>query len=206
MRQFMILTMAMMFLAVSADAQIARVRQAQTGATSLEVAVGEVIEVEIVVDPHGTAMAGAAVFLTIEGGAFDVLDLGLVGESGTQPFLSGPLFNSRPIANRLLSETEDLVAQQISGLQLDYAVYVSDLADASTESGVLATMTLLAIKPAEQVVIKIDDNPIRETRLIGDDLVSEMRFLTRGGMEIKVVDVATAVTPRTWGVLKLRAQ
>ena len=180
--------------------------QAQTEATSLEVAVGETVEVEIVIDPHGTVMSGAVVFLSIQGGAFVVLDLGLQDEAGTQPFRPGPLFESRPITNLLLPDTEDPVAKQIPGLQLDYGTIVADLADAPGEVGVLATMTLLAVGPSEQASIVIDDNPIRETRIVAEDFISEKRFVAVNSMEIRVVDAVTAVGPQTWGGLKLQAE
>ncbi len=192
----------MILVAVSSQAQTVRLTQAETQARSLVVAVGEVIDVEILIDLQDSPAAGAVVFLSIDVDAFEALDNVGVDDAGTQPFLPGPLFNSAPVTNILLSETTDPVAKQMSGLQLDYGTVLADLTDLPTGSGVLASMKLLAIKPTQQALLLIDDNPIRETRLVAEDLATEVRFRTVGGMEITVVDAATAVAPLGWGEIK----
>ncbi|SVD19635.1 uncharacterized protein METZ01_LOCUS372489, partial [marine metagenome] len=122
----------------------------------------------------------------------------------TQPFAPGPLFASKPISYLLLPEDTDPMALNIDGLQLDFASFTTEPMDSIATSGVLATLQLLAVKPTEQALFLIDDNPIRETRLVLGDRVSEVRFRSVGWMGVKVVGTATAVTPSTWGDVKIR--
>ena len=128
----------------------------------------------------------------------------LQDEVGTQPFAPGPLFASKPISYLLRPEDTDPIALNIDGLQLDFASFTTEPMDSIATSGVLATLQLLAVKPTEQALFLIDDNPIRETRLVLGDRVSEVRFRSVGWMGVKVVGTATAVTPSTWGDVKIR--
>ena len=197
-----IVAVAATLAATQSEAQSLRLRQAGTGASRVEVAVGDIIEIEIVVDVQEVPAAGIAVFLTIEGDGFAVVDNGQVGEVGTQPFLRGPLFDTTPVRNVLLSDKQDPIAQTIPGLQLDYAVLLQEGGVPPAGPGVVASIQLLAIGPTEGGRVVIDDNPIRETRLVGVDRVSERRFRAVAGMEITVVNPATAVDAATWGELK----
>ena len=194
---------AVILIAVAADAQTVRLVQAETGATDLEISVGDVIDVDIVIDFEGSAVSGAVVFLSMDD-AFLVAHNGRTGESGTQPFIPGPLFESEPITNLFLPES-DPVAAQLSGFQLDFGTILSESDAPPNSSGVLASIRLLAVKPAADALLLIDDNPIRETRFILDDQRSEARFRSASGMQVRVVPTATAVTAKTWGELKLRA-
>jgi hypothetical protein len=172
----------------AADAQTLRLRQVGTQQTRIVAQVGQTVEIEVLANLQGVSSAGSSFFLSIpDREYFEVRDFGFAGNSGVQPFRQGPLFaGGVEVSNSVLPES-DPVAAQLNGQQLDYGTVVGLGADRErTGTGVIATFSLLCLKPIENGALDIDDNPIRETRLVLSDGISEARYRTTQGMEITV--------------------
>ena len=107
--------------------------------------------------PTSGACAPPAAYVTVPEAVFLIQDLGLPGQVGTQPFRAGPLFDGAQLATNLLLPESDDVA---------------------------ATFHVLALSPAEGAVIEIDDNPIRETKIVLSDGRTERRFARTEGLQI----------------------
>ena len=204
MKQFaMAVAVISVLAAIASEAQTVCLRQAGTGNSQVEASVGDVIEIEIIVDVQEVPSAGIAAFVSVEGSGLAVVDKGLPGQVGTQPFSPGPLFEGAVVPTNVLVPENDPVAAVIPGQQLDYTTVLGIGSDGMrTGQGVVATFSLLCVSPTEGGRVVVDDNPIRETRLIGADRVSEMRFATVWGMEITILDAGTGIDARTWGELK----
>ncbi|MBT3343601.1 MAG: hypothetical protein HN404_11440, partial [Gemmatimonadetes bacterium] len=175
----------------TSDAQTLRLRQAGTRETRVVATVGQTIEIEVYAELQGQVAAGSSFFLSIpDREFFDVQDFGAPGNVGVQPFRQGPLFDGgAEVSNSLLPES-DLVAAQLNGQQLDYGAVIGFGGDRErTGSGVIATFSLLCLQPIESGSLEIDDNPIRETRLVSADGLSEPRYVTTQGMEITVTGI-----------------
>ena len=56
-------------------------------------------------------------------------------------------------------------------------------------TGLVASFSLVCVQPIENGQIAVDDSPIRETRLVLSDGISEQRFRTVQGMEISVTGI-----------------
>lgn len=175
----------------ASDAQTLRLRQAGTRETRVVATVGQTIEIEVFADLQNTPSAGASFFITLPNREFfEVLDLGAPGNVGTQPFRQGALFSGGVEVSNLLLPESDPVAAQFNGQQLDYGAVVGLGGDRQrTGSGVIATFSLLCLKPIENGAIDIDDNPVRETRLVLGDGTTEKRFVTTQGMELTVTGI-----------------
>jgi len=173
------------------SAQTLRLRQQGTNANRITVQVGEVVTVEVFGDLRGTEAAGFSLFITVPDDAFQVVDQRPAtadgGQVGVQPFIQGPVFQGAgEQANSLIPET-DPAASSFAGQQLEYAAVIGGAGNRiRTGSGVLATFQLVCIQPIDNGLIRIDDNPIRETRLVLSDGISEARFITAQGLEISV--------------------
>lgn len=177
------------WFASAAQAQTLRLRQAGTNATRVGVQVGQVINIEVVADLQGVASAGISFFISVPDNAFLVSDQGQAGQVGNQPFrVPRPsLFSDGVVASNLLLPESDLVASTIPGQQLDFSAVIGLGSNRNVVgSGVVATFQLVAIQPIENGQIKIDDNPVRETKLVLSDGQNERRFVTTQGMEINV--------------------
>ncbi len=126
--------------------------------------------------PTSGACAPPAAYVTVPEAVFLIQDLGLPGQVGTQPFRAGPLFDGAQLATNLLLPESDDVA---------------------------ATFHVLALSPAEGAVIEIDNNPIRETKIVLSDGRTERRFARTEGLQIVVMDpVASPVEAQGWGRIK----
>lgn len=142
----------------------------------VQVFVGDVVRLQIIADFRSLRAAGLAAYVTVPEAVFLIQDLGLPGQVGTQPFRAGPLFDGAQLATNLLLPESDDVA---------------------------ATFHVLALSPAEGAVIEIDDNPIRETKIVLSDGRTERRFARTEGLQIVVVDpVASPVEAQGWGRIK----
>ena len=172
----------------STQAQTLRVRQAGTNSTRITAQVGQSVTLEVFADLQSQQAAGISFFITVPGSDFfQVQDFGLPGQAGTQPFEQGPLFPSSVTPVNLLLPETDAVAAIIEGQQLDYQAIIGAGANRRiTGSGVVATFSILCLRPIENGRIDIDDNPIRETKLFLSDGINEQRFLTVQGLEITV--------------------
>ncbi|MBT5060428.1 MAG: hypothetical protein HOM68_28045 [Gemmatimonadetes bacterium] len=178
-------------LATVAQAQTLRLREVGTGQTRIVAQVGQTIEIEVLADLQGVSSAGSSFFISIpDREFFEVRDFGIPGVAGVQPFRQGPLFaGGVEVSNSVLPES-DPVAAQLNGQQLDYGAVIGLGGDRErTGTGVIATFSLLCLKPIENGALDIDDNPIRETRLVLSDGVSEARYRTTQGMEITVTGI-----------------
>ena len=147
------------------------------------------INIDVVADLQGVSAAGIAFFITVPSDAVIVNDLGLPGQVGKQPFRvpDGSLFFGAATVSNLLLPESDAVASTIPGQQLEFSAVIGLGSDRNrTGSGVVATFQLVAVQPIENGQIKIDDNPIRETKLVLSDGISDRRFVTTQGMEITV--------------------
>lgn len=174
--------------------------------TPLQVEVGEIVRVQVLADFESLDAAGLAAYVTVPQDAFEVLDLGLPGQVGTQPFRLGPLFQRAVLpTNVLLPEIG--FAADIPGQQLDLAT-LHGLGDAGVRgAGVAATFEILALAPIERAVLHIDSTPIRETRVVLADGRSERRFRSTEGLTVTVTaPLVTAVSPRGWARLKRDAE
>ena len=170
-------------------AQSLRLRQQGTNSNKISVQVGETVTLEVYGELTGVEAAGFSLFISVPDNVFQVVDQrppGATGEQvGVQPFVQGPLFTGAgEQANYLIPET-DPAAANFEGQQLEYAAVIGGAGDRiRTGNGVLATFQLVCIRPIENGLISIDDNPIRETRLVLSDGNSERRFVTTQSMEI----------------------
>lgn len=176
-------------LASQVHAQTLRLRQAGSTSNQVNVQVGQVINIEVIADLQGVAAAGVAFFITVPSGAVVVNDLGLPGQVGKQPFRvpDGSLFAGAATTSNLLLPETDAVASSIPGQQIDYSAVIGLGSDRNrTGSGVVAVFQLVAVRPLENGKILIDDNPIRETKLVLSDGVSDRRFVTTQGLELTI--------------------
>ena len=172
------------------SAQTLRLRQAGTTNTRLAAQVGQTVNIEVYADLQGTEAAGISFFISVPDDAFQVLDKGLPGQVGVQPFTPGPLFQGAATFTNILIPESDNVASLTEGQQLDYSAVLGSGSDRTrTGQGVVATFSLECIKPIENGQIIIDDNPVRETRLVLADGINEPRFRTVQGMEITVTGI-----------------
>ncbi len=172
----------------SGEAQTLRLQQAGSGGSSdrATVQVGQTITIEVFGDLGSVQAAGIAFFITLPSDAFQVIDQIPDGIVGVQPFTQGPLFQGAGEPINLLLPENDPGAQNFEGQQLDYAAVVGVGGQGvRTGTGVVATFRLLCVRPIINGRIDIDDNPVRETRLVLSD-GQERRFITVRGMEITV--------------------
>lgn len=171
------------------QAQIMRLYQQGSQSNRIAVGVGDQVNIEIFADLKGIESAGISFYISVPSDAFQVVDQ-QPSQVGVQPFIQGPLFSgATPGPNLLLSET-DPAAQTFVGQQLEYSMVVGGGANrVRTGSGVVAYFSLICVKPIENGSITIDDNAVRETRLVLSDGISERRFQTVQGMEISVTGI-----------------
>ena len=172
-------------------AQTLRLRQQGTTANKISAQLGETVTIEVYGELSGVEAAGFSLFISLPENVFQVVDQAPEGAAGgrvgVQPFVQGPLFTGAgEQANYLVPET-DPAGANFEGQQLEYAAVIGGAGNRiRTGNGVLVTFQLVCIRPIENGLISIDDNPIRETRLVLSDGNSERRFVTTQSMEISV--------------------
>lgn len=191
-------------LSADVNAQTLRLRVVGTAADRVTAEVGDIVSIEVFADLGDVESAGIAFYIGVPEKAFQIVDRGHPNQEGTQPFAPGLLFDGAQVASNLLLAEDIQPAAAIPGQQLEYgAIFGAGSSRKVTGSGVVATFALLCMAPVENAVIRIDDNSVRETKLVLTDGVSEKRFLTVQGVEISVVNrTGTAVAPVTWGRVK----
>jgi hypothetical protein len=170
----------------------------------LEVHVGDTISLQIIADFERLSTAGLAAYVTVPDGIFAVQDLGLPGQVGTQPFRTGPLFSGSVVATNVLLTEGGGTAAAVPGQQLDLAaLFGLGSRGKATGVGVVATFEMLAVQPAQEAVIRIDDNPVRETRMVLADGRTERRFNTTSDLIISVSNpLVSHVADEAWGRIK----
>ena len=168
-------------------AQTMVLRQFGTNAERVTARLGETIDIEVVVDLQSVSASAYSVFISVPDGPFQVIDKGFEGQVGIQPFEAGPLFaGAQATSNVQLPETGE-AGSLLPGLQLEYAQVTGQGSNRGrTGAGVVATFSLLCVRPILNGQVSIDDSPIRETRLILENS-TEQRFRTTRGMEITVI-------------------
>ena len=173
-------------IASEATAQTLRLRQAATGADQIQEKVGAVVAIEAIAELAGVPAAGLALFLSIPDGPFQVVDY-RPAVAGTQPFQPGPLFaGGSELDNSLVSAAE--TPALFAGYRLlDYAVLLKPGPDRQQSgSGVVATFQLRCVRPVAGAQIRLDYHPLRETRLVLTDGVTERSLAALEGMKISV--------------------
>lgn len=70
--------------------------------------------------------------------------------------------------------------------------------------GLVATFRLTALAAVDDARITVDQNPVRETKLVLADRLTERRFQTLGGLRVSVTDPApgTVSSQRSWARVK----
>ncbi|MEW6752665.1 MAG: FlgD immunoglobulin-like domain containing protein [Candidatus Latescibacterota bacterium] len=173
-----------------AHGQVLRLRQQGTNSNRVSVGVGELVTIEVFADLQGVQSAGVSVFISVPSDVFQVVDQAPSAD-GVQPFRIGDLFfpGAAETANLLLPETAP-GADALPGQQLEYgAVLAGGSNRIRTGPGVIATFTLICARPIDNGQITVDDNAVRETKLVLSDGISEQRFRTVQGMEITVTGI-----------------
>lgn len=152
-----------------------QLRQAGTGATSVDVLVGEHIDVELWIDSENQELSGAAVFLTYDEAVFSLSEQDREPVSfGFQPFSPGEFLRNGEIFRNDLLDDED-PASQAPGTQLDYSVVRA----VDRGSGLVASFRLKANAPSGNSIVRIDEIGIRETRVfLPDGSQRAFRFIT----------------------------
>ena len=176
--------------------------------TAVQIHVGDVVRLQIIADFESLHAAGLAAYVTVPDGAFAVQDLGLPGQVGTHPFRPGPLFSGSLLpTNALLTESGGIAAS-IPGQQLDLAALFRPGGNGETAgAGVVATFEIRALGPVAGATIHIDDNPVRETKMVLADGRTERRFSSTAGLTITVLDsLASPIEPQSWAWTKRRAR
>lgn len=167
--------------------------------------VGDVLVVHLVADLASAPAAGVAAYLTVPDG-FGVADQGLPGQPGVQPFRFGDLFERAQVPTNALLPDDDGVAAAFPGQQLDLAaVFGLGRDGAASGIGVVASFQLTALQPMVDGAIRIDDNPVRETRLVLVDDGAERRFRSLGSLSVTVTEDGTTAGDPGWAYVKISA-
>lgn len=189
-RRFLLVVLCLGIPTLSLHAQSLRLQQAGSGESNLSLPLGDTLTVEIVAELGSLEVSGTSIFVSIPDGPFQVIDTA-PSRGGVQPFSPGPLFASASeFANLLVppQETPPLFA----GLRLlNYAVAQGAGQEPRTGTGVVAIFRLIGVERVERVSVSIDDHPVRQTRLVLPDGVSERFFQSLEGMfvAVKAIDL-----------------
>ena len=180
---------------IDSAGQTLLLRQKGNNSDRIQARLGDVIEIEAVADLQSVSASGYSLFITIPDGPFQVVDQGFEGQVGIQPFVPGSLFQGAGVnANAQLPETDDAGAA-LEGLQLEFAQVVGVGTDRGRQgAGVVASFKLLCVRPVLNGQVRVDDSPIRETRLVLPD-GSERHFRTTRGLEITVIGLEVRDVP-----------
>ena len=179
--------------------------QMGTHQTQVVAEVGDVVGIEARAQLRNFSASGLVVFMSIPSGPFEIIDAGFPAETGIQPFSMGPLFDGGFLMSNNLVSVSPLGDD--SHHWLDCAVLLGTGSNRGRSgSGVVATFKIRCLAPTEAGAIHIDANPMRETRLVLADGISERRFTALYNMDITVKAPITAVEPTTWAGLKTHFQ
>ena len=181
-----LLYLGLAWIATDARAQSLRLQQAGTGETRVQARLGDTLSVEIAADLGDLSAAGTSVFISIPDGPFQVLDAD-PARPGVQPFVQRALFSGAAEFANLLVALQQTPAPFAGRRLLDYAAVAKPRVDRErTGTGPVAAFRLLCIREAEEAWIAIDDNPVRETRLMLTDGVTELPYQILEGMHVTV--------------------
>jgi len=175
----------------------------QAGSTtgSIQAQVGDTIEVAVWANLDSIATSGMAFFISLPLGIVEVVDNGTQGQDGVQPFVHGSLFAGAMIGRNALSSLPDMVSDERQSME--YAVVFGlEEPRSATGAGLVASFEIVCKQPFVRGEIAIEDNPVRETRIVLPDGTTERRFLSLTGLEFSVEDAPTAVEKSSWGEVK----
>lgn len=203
-----LLCLPLLATAPAAAQSLRLVAEGHAPGAPVQLRIGDTLRLQLIADLDEQTAAGIAAFLTVPDSAFLVTDLGLTGQVGTQPFAVGPLFAGAQMPTNLLLPESDPVAAALPGRQLDLAALFGLGAPVSARGeGVVATVELVARHAIDEAWLRIDDSPIRETKLVLADGASERRFTRLDGLQVTVVDpFASPVALGAWGRIKRDAR
>jgi len=175
----------------------------QSGSSTepIQAQVGDTVEVEVWANLDSLATSGIALFVSLPLGIFEIVDNGVQGQTEVQPFIHGSLFAGAMVGSNTLSSLPDIVSKDRQGME--YAVvFGAEEPRSVTGAGVVASFEIVCRKPIVRGEIAIEDNPVRETRIVLPDGATERRFISLYGLEFSVEDAPTAVEERAWGGVK----
>lgn len=202
-RLFFLFALALIGFYATSAAQVLYLEESESDESAIEVAVGDVVEVEVHADLGRFSASGITFFVSIPCGPFEVVDYGDHAREGVRPFEPGGLFQGSIEAGNTLvygDEVPDLSEDQ---LMLSYAAILGPGARRGrTGSGVVARFELLCLEPVHHARIAIKSSPIRETRLVLDDGFTERPFSAVQGLEITVGTSTVIDGKNSWGEIK----
>ena len=198
-----------------------QLREAGTNRDEVQSQIGQPITVEVLADLCEKETSGISVFITVPRGdfaivdqrAFDVSSASDPGNAGTNRSQSAHLFEGAGEARNLVFSSDEAIGVADDQLLLlddqlliEYQAAFGKGPDGTrTGIGVVATFQLLPMRPVENALIRILNNPIHETRVVlaeGGDRHFESK---PKGMQINVLgEVSTAVDPESWASIKAR--
>ena len=178
-------------LGAPAAGQDLKLVQAGTGLDRITVRLGEVITVDVVAELGVVAASGAAVFISFPDGPFQIVD-SLPDVVGVQPFVRGEFFSGGQVVDNLAVPRSD-VREQLAGRRLlDYSIVIRASADRGRSgSGVVTSFSLRCIQEVASIRLTIDDNVLRETRLVLPDSILPVPFrrLSPADVTVKGIDL-----------------
>ncbi|MBT4504870.1 MAG: hypothetical protein HOC74_44525 [Gemmatimonadetes bacterium] len=175
----------------------------QSGSSTepIQAQVGDTVEVEVWANLDSLATSGIALFVSLPLGVFEVVDNGMQGQDEIQPFIHGSLFAGAMVGRNAFSSLPDIVSGDRRGME--YAVIFGPEEPRSVVGGgVVASFEVVCREPLVRGEIEIEDDPIRETRIVLSDGTTERRFISLKGLEFSVEEAPTAVAERAWGEVK----
>ena len=210
MRIFSLTLCAASFLAaMPVEAQTLRLQAPGSSGEPLRAQVGDVVDIEVWANLDSIATSGMAFYLSVPQDAFKIVDARPRQALGMQPFVHGPLFAG---AAQISSQVLSYPAPVSEGRQhLVYATIFGPREPRSVKgAGVVASFQLVCHQPLASGEIAIEDDPVRQTRLVLPDSATERRFVSLKGLNISVEDLAnisvedgpTAVGKKAWGQVK----
>jgi hypothetical protein len=199
-RLFGFFALVLLCAGLPCSGQVLYLEETESGENEVEVAVGDIIEVEVHADLGRFSASGIAFFIAMPCSPFQVVDLGRDEE--IRPFSSGALFDGSIEAGNTLVYGDTSPDMPNDQQLLSYAAIVGPGARRGRSgSGAVARFTLLCVEPVQDARITIRSTPIHETRLVLEDGFTERLFSAIQGLEITVAK-ATAVGDETWGSIK----
>ena len=186
---------------VPGEAQTLRLQEAGSSGEPLRARVGDVIEIEVWANLDSLATSGMAFYLSLPQDVFEVVDARPRQVPGVQPFVHGQLFAG---AAQISSQVSSFPAPVSKGRQsLTYATVFGPREPRSVQgAGVVASFQLVCHQPLAHGEIAIEDDPVRETRLVLPDGTTERRYLSLKGLAVSVEDGPTSVGEKAWGQVK----
>ena len=186
------------------EAQMLQLQTGRSETAPIEARVGDVLEIEVWANLDSIATSGMVFHLSLPEGIFEVIDNGRPGQIGVQPFFPGSLFEGAMIGSNALSSFPSSVFEDRQGLE--YAVVFGAQKPRSvTGSGIVASFKLACRQPLVHGEIAIEDDPVRETRMVLPDGTTERRFLSRKGLKVMIMDAPSSTRRESWGTVKMSA-